>query len=78
MICSEWLDRQSTQAHRLVLLVVGVLVEEETILVVSRFLVKKGMIPHESVTLDKAEKMMLSSGGLAATWCSWGLFSWLG
>jgi len=55
-----------------------VLIEEEIVLVVSRFLVKRGMIPHESATLDEDEKMVLSSGALVATWCFWGLFSWLG
>jgi len=45
---------------------------------VSRFLVKRGMIPHESATLDEEEKMVLSSDALVVTWCSWGLFSWLG
>jgi len=53
-----------------VLLVVEVLVEEETGLVVSRFLVKRGMIPHESVTLDEEEKMVPSSDALVVTWCS--------
>ena len=70
-------DRQPVQRHRLVLLA-GVLVEEEKVLLVSRLLVKKGMIPHGSATLDEEEKMVLSSGALVATWCSWGLFSWLG
>ena len=45
------------------------LVEEETVLAVSGFLVKRGMIPHVSVTLDEEEKMVLSSGALVATWC---------
>jgi hypothetical protein len=58
-----------------VLLVAEVLVEEGMVLSVSGFLVKRGMIPHESVTLDEEEKMVLSSGALVATWCSWGLFS---
>ena len=60
------------------LLVTEVLVEEGTVLVVSGFLVKRGMIPHESATLEEEEKMVLSSGVLVATLCSWGLFSWLG
>jgi len=58
-----------------VLLVAGALVEEETILAVCGFLVKKGMIPHGSATLDEEEKMVLSSGALVATWWSWSLFS---
>jgi len=61
-----------------VLLVAEVLDEEETILVVSGFLVKKVTIPHESVMLDKDEEMVLSCGVLAVIWCFWGLFSWIG
>jgi len=61
-----------------VLLLAEVLTEEEMVLVVSRFLVKKGTIPHKSETLDEMEKMVLSSGALAVIWYSWGLFSWLG
>ena len=75
MICSDRLDWQSAQVHRLVLLVARVLVEEGTVLAVSGFLVKKGMILHGSVTLAEEEEMVLSSGALAATWCSWGLLS---
>ena len=45
------------------------------VLAVSELLVKKGMIPHESVTLDEEEEAMLSSDILLATWCFWGLFS---
>jgi len=44
-----------------------VLIEEGTVLAVSRFLVKRDMIPHESVTLDEEEKVVLSSGALVAT-----------
>jgi len=58
-----------------VFLVAEVLVEEEMVLAVSGFLVKRGTIPHESVTLDEEEKAVLSSSVLVATWCSWGLFS---
>jgi len=58
-----------------VLLAVEVLVEEETMLVVSGFLVKRGMIPHESVTLDMEEKMVLSSDALVVIWYSWDLSS---
>ena len=53
MVHSNQLDRQSAQIHRLVLLVAEVLIEERTVLVVSGFLVKRGMIPHESATLDE-------------------------
>ena len=55
-----------------------VLIEEGTVLAVSGFLVKRGMIPLESTTLDKEEKTVLSSSALVAIWCSWDLFSWLG
>jgi len=58
-----------------VLLVAEVLVEEGMVLAVSGFMVKRGMILHESATLDEEEKMVLSSGDLVATWCSCGLFS---
>ena len=78
MMCSDQPDRQCVQTHRLVLLMAEVLVEEETVLVVSGLLVKKVMTPHGSVTLDEEEEMVLSSGALAATWCFWDLFSWLG
>jgi hypothetical protein len=61
-----------------VLLVAEVLVEEETVLAVSGFLVKKVMTPHGSLMLEEEEEMVLSSGVLAAIWCFWGLFSWLG
>jgi len=36
-----------------VFLVAEVLIEEEMVLAVSGFLVKRGMIPHESATLDE-------------------------
>jgi len=45
-----------------------VLVEEETVLVVSGFLVKMGTIPRELVILDEEEKMVPSSDALVATW----------
>jgi hypothetical protein len=67
MIHSNQLDRQSAQVHRLVLLVAEVTIEEETVLDVFGFLVKRGMIPHESATLDEGEKMVLSSGALVVT-----------
>ena len=41
----------------------------------SELLVKKGMILHESVTLEEEEEVLLSSGVLLVTWCFWGLFS---
>ena len=77
MTYSDQPDRQPIQRHRLVLLA-RVLVEEDKVLLVFELLVKKEMIPHELATLDEEEKMVLSSGALVATWCSWGLFSWLG
>jgi len=77
MICSDELDRQSIQAHRLVLLVAEVLVEEETVFAVSGFLMKKVMTLRGSAMLNEEEEMVLSSSVLVATWCFWGLFSWL-
>jgi len=52
-----------------------VLIKEEMMLAESGLLVKKGTIPHESMTLDEEEKAVLSSDVLLLTWCSWGLFS---
>jgi len=39
-------------------------------LAVSELLAKKETIPHESATLEEEEGVMLSSGVLAASWCS--------
>ena len=75
MTQSNQLDRRSAQVHWLELLVAEVLTEEGTVFTVFGFLVKREMIPHESATSDEAEKVVLSSGALVATWCSWGLFS---
>jgi len=50
-----------------VFLVAEVLVEEEMVLAASRFLVKRGTIPHESATLDEKEKAVLFSGVLVVT-----------
>jgi len=47
--------------------VAKVLIEEGMVLAASRFLVKRGTIPHESATLDEEEKAVLSSGILVAT-----------
>ena len=66
MIRLDPLDRQSAQAHRLMFLVAEMLIEEEMVLVVSRFLVKREMIPRESATLDEEEKAVLSFGILVA------------
>ena len=41
--------------------------EEETVLVVFGPLVKKGMIPHESVTLEEGEEALLFSDALPVT-----------
>ena len=68
-------DRQSAQVHRLAFLEAEVLIEVELVLDESGLLVKKGTIPHESVTLDEEEEALLSSDVLLAIWCSWGLFS---
>ena len=56
----------------MVLLVAGILVEEilieeEMVLAASGFLVKRETIPHESVTLDEEEKVVLSSGIFAVS-----------
>ena len=71
------MDRQFAQAHWLVLLEAEVLpiVEVKMVLAVSGLLVKKGTIPLESRTLEEERKVVLSSGVLLVTWCSWGLFS---
>jgi len=50
-----------------VLLVAEVLVEGEMVLAASRFLVRRGTIPHELATLDEEEKAVLSSSVLVAT-----------
>jgi len=46
--------------------------EVETVLVVSELLVKKGMIPLESVTLGEEEALLFSDASLV-TWYSWDL-----
>jgi len=51
---------------------VFLVIEVETVLTASKLLVT---IPHESVILEGEEKVAPSSGILAASWCSWGLFS---
>ena len=53
------------------------LLEEEKVLVVFGFLVKKGMMLPGSVTLDEEERMVSFSGTLAGSWCFWDPFSWL-
>jgi hypothetical protein len=74
MMCPDLPDQQPVQRHRLVFLA-GVLAEEEKILLVYGLPVKKAMILHGSAMLHEGEMMVLSSGALVATWCSWGLFS---
>jgi len=59
-----------------VLLLAEVLVEGEKLLLVSEFLVEKGMMLPGSETLDEEERMVLSSGALAGSWCFWDPFSW--
>jgi len=41
--------------------------EVEMVFVVAELLVKKGTIPHESVTLEEEEEALLSSGVLLLT-----------
>ena len=53
-------------------------VEVEMVLAESGLLVKKGTIPHESVTLEEEEEALLFSDALLVTWYSWGPFSLLG
>jgi len=53
----------------------SLLAEVGTVLVVSEPLVKKGTIPHESVTLEEEGEVMLSSDVLLVTWYSWDPFS---
>jgi len=55
-------------------------IEEETVLVVSGLLEEKGMILLESEILGE-EKALLFSGALLVIWYSWNLFSsvdWIG
>jgi len=63
--------------HRLISLLAEVLLaaEVEMVFVVSELLLRKGTIPHESVTLKEEEEALLSSGVLLVTWCFWGSFS---
>ena len=77
MMCSDQPGRQSVQKHQLVLLVAEVLVEGEKILVVSVFLVKKGMMLPGSVTLNEEERMVPFSGASVGSWCFWDPFSCL-
>jgi hypothetical protein len=54
-----------------VLLVVEVLVEEETVLACCVWIFgEEGTIPHESATLDVEEKMVLSPDALVVIWYS--------
>ena len=48
------------------------------VLASSEPLVKKEMIPRESVTLEEGEEVILSSDALLVTWHSWDPFSLLG
>jgi len=60
-------------------LLVGVLLvaEEETVLVVSELLEKRGTIPLGSVTLEEGEALLFSGASLVI-WYSWNLFSLVG
>jgi len=60
-----------------VLLVAGVLVEEEKVLLASGVPVEKEMMLLESGILDEVERMVLSSGASVGSWCFWDPFSWL-
>jgi len=51
-------------------LVAEVLIQEGTGLSVSRFLVKRATIPHESAALDEEGEMVLSSDALVVIWYS--------
>jgi len=59
------------------LLEAGVLVGKEKMFLVSGFPVEKEMMLPGSVMLDEVERMVLSSGALAGSWCFWDPFSWL-
>ena len=56
------LDRRYAHVHRLMSLLAEALLvaEVEAVLVVSEPLVKKGMIPHESVTLEEGGASLFS------------------
>jgi len=60
-------------------LLAGVLlvVEEETVLVVSELLEKRGMILQGSVTLEEGEALLFSGASLV-TWYSWDPFFLVG
>ena len=51
--------------------------EEETVLVVSELLEKRGTILQGSVTLEEREALLFSDASLM-TWYSWDLFSLVG
>ena len=51
------------------LLVAGVLVEEEKVLLASGVPVEKEMMLLESGILDEVERMVLSSGASVGSWC---------
>ena len=69
MLSLSTLDRRSAHVHRPMSLLAEVLLvaEVETVLVVSKLLVKKGTIPHESVILEEEGKVLLSSDILLVT-----------
>jgi len=58
-----------------VLLAARVLVGEKKMFLVSGFLVEKEMMLPGSVILDEVERMVLSSGASAGSWCFWDPFS---
>jgi len=61
------------------ILLVGVLLvaEEETVLVVSELLEKRGMIPPGLVTLEEGDTLLFFGASLVI-WYSWNLFSLVG
>jgi hypothetical protein len=67
MMCPDQPVRRSVQKHQLVLLAAGVLVEEEKLLLVSRFSKEKEMMLPGSGILDEVERMVLSSGASAGS-----------
>ena len=76
MLLLSLLDRRSARVHQPMFLLAEVLLagvllvglllvaEEETVLVVSELLEKRGMIPSESVTLEEGEAWLFSGASL--------------
>jgi len=62
---------------RVLLFGVLLVAEEEMVLVVSKLLEKRGMIPPGSVTSEEGEALLFSGASLVI-WYSWNLFSLVG